>query len=919
MNLNKSLFIEKRFGDQHLDLDGKWQFTDTEKSVCDPSRLDYENNAELPSTVAWCLHNSGILPHPYVGTNSKKYFYIKDRVWYFRKTFKCSKCNNSKFAYLCFDGASYYSKIWLNGVVLGEHEGMFGGPVCDVTDILSYEEENELIVELKACNYQIEKQSTVARPFRHLQPKSTIAPWHQINDEHSQNGHFNTVGLWRGVRIEFLNKYHITNPYVYTKRLEGTTAEVKIEVPIFADLFDETEDFSAVYSFRDDCPRNVYAATELPKTHDDLLTVKTTVSDGENTVFFDEESFNYSEYFPRNNREQANDYIYYTKNARLENIKPWYPNGMGEQHLYDVKIELCVNGVCCDTHTFKTGFRTITVCEGDTKKISRRGEKFQFVVNGKKIFLKGMNFTQLDQLLNESPAEHEWVLTLAKAQGINLVRIWNGGGVPECDAFYELCDKFGLMVWQDAHIANGTTEEWDVDVLRSQLVYNICRTRNHPSLAVYCGGNEFNPYTRHNAACMYASWDEYNTYIPDKIFYRTTPDGGSAHIYNDMEPTWYRHLYKHVPFIGESGIHSFPSFKTMKNVICQSEANTPLNNIFSNEFRNQFPELLNHFSEFIPTRIPRMLARASHIDNIKGILLEDLICASHIAAYEYYTVMIECILENYPATTGIMPWVFKRPWPTSAIQIVDYAGHPEYQYYAVKRAYQPCHPFVSLQHLNFKPGESVRVPVKAFCDNEVNGDIRITTKIYNDSFTVIDERSFMMEHLSKYCSDVEDFEFTLPEGLCDTYFFIRVTLSIDGKINGESFYYPKVLSKLSDDDVYNRERSTVCGNMLFEKGPFLKQILENMPKAELSVTVNEKVTVQNGIELKLTVKNESENTAYPVIIDSVNDDVRCLCSDNFFVLDGGEEKDIGIILNSNIKCDDFTVSILAYNSNSVIV
>ena len=91
MELNKSLFIEKREGKNHISLDGQWFFTDLDEKTCCPAMLDFENKADLPLSVGWCLYESGVLPHPYVGTNSSRYEYIRNRVWYFKRSFFVEK------------------------------------------------------------------------------------------------------------------------------------------------------------------------------------------------------------------------------------------------------------------------------------------------------------------------------------------------------------------------------------------------------------------------------------------------------------------------------------------------------------------------------------------------------------------------------------------------------------------------------------------------------------------------------------------------------------------------------------------------------------------------------------------------------------------------------------------------------------
>ena len=917
MELNKSLFIEKREGKNHISLDGQWFFTDLDEKTCCPAMLDFENKADLPLSVGWCLYESGVLPHPYVGTNSSRYEYIRNRVWYFKRSFfvEKEKQNDYDMAYLCFDAVSYFSKVWLNGVCLGEHEGMFGGPVCEVAKLLKYGEENELIVEAIASNYKIESRPTDTAPWRRWYSAAAITPWHLTNDDLTQNGHFNIVGIWRSVRLEFLNTYHITNPYLYTKDVGENEATLSLEVPVSTPFFDETKGIGTTVSFRDDLPRNGFSGTLLPKVYDVELTVNVEIADlcGK-VVYSDSETINPVEYMSLSN---PNEYIYFKRNIEIDNPKLWYPNGYGDQPLYAVHLSLSVDGKKCDSQSFKTAIRTIKVVEGKAPKHFRREEQFQFVVNGREIFLKGMNLTQLDQLLKENENDYDWVLSLAKNEGISLVRVWNGGGVPESDVFYDLCDKYGLMVWQDGYIANETAEKKSVDVLRSQLSYNLCRTRNHPSLAVFCAGNEFNPYTYKTVACMFASWDEYDTYIPDKIFYRTTPDGGSAHIYQDIEPTWYRKLYKHVPFIGESGIHALPVYKTYKRILSDKELGSKLNDIFTEKFKKDFPEFLNHFSEFQPDRVPRMLARASHISDMHDIDIKTLTEACQMASYEFYLIMIDSVIENYPYTTGIMPWVFKRPWPTSAIQLVDAYGHPQAQYYAVKRAYEHVHPFVCLERNAFSRGEKIVLPVKIIADRPCD-DLTVVTEVFDENMTKFFSSSETICISSDKAVEVAQYAVDLPCSIYDKYFFLRVSAFENGMRVGESFYYPKVLSAFDDEKLYAKEKETACGNMFFEKGPYLKEQIISLPKGELDVSILSKESCGRKTAYNITLNNQSANPVYPVIIDTLSDVSRCMCDDNYFFIDANEQKTLTVTVDMPDEQDD-SLTVSGWNFDKIVL
>ena len=103
-----------------------------------------------------------------------------------------------------------------------------------------------------------------------------------------------------------------------------------------------------------------------------------------------------------------------------------------------------------------------------------------------------MNFTPQDILLETSEERYRWTLNAAKRMGVQLIRIW-GGGLLETNNLYKICDELGLMVWQDFPIGNQDTPEYPQEIWEAQVVQNIVRLRNHPSLVVWCGGNDSIP------------------------------------------------------------------------------------------------------------------------------------------------------------------------------------------------------------------------------------------------------------------------------------------------------------------------------------------------------------------------------------------------------------------------------------------
>ncbi len=885
MTLNQPYYIEPRKGDGHIDLGGVWNFCWEDAARDDIGALCYRYTTEIPSSTYHSLHRAGVLPDPYYGTNSKQYHWVDEKVWYYRKQFTLGKPGFEGNAYLCFEGVAYYARIWLNGTLLGDHEGMFGGPVCDVREWLNFNGENELVVEVKACNYDDKSDQTWASRGN---GRREIVPWNIVRDNLTSNGDFIVMGLWNHVRLELVPTMHLSRPYLYTESIDGDRAVLCFETEIADGQVLELSPYGGTSERRSDHCR-AFDTGLSGSVQERTVQICVSLWDENGVVYQESEDVPLCDFEGLGMDPRYYELQFYRRRIEIRNPKLWYPVGLGEPHLYDASVTLLCEGVVCDEHRFKTGIRTFTSDYTKGNKYRSRWEKFLFSVNGRKFFLKGMNWTPMDFLYDISPERYEWCLTMAKNAGIQLIRVWNGGGMPETDIFYEICDRLGLMVWQDLFIANSRSERYPQDVLEHQTAYNLYRLRKHPSLVLICGGNEFNPYSDGNAASMFVMDRTVRTLTPDRIFHYTTADRGSAHIYLDMEPVWYRHRYGALPFLAESGIHSFPNFKSIKQLIGDKEANSVLPDLSSEKFVKNYPDLLNHFSEYLPDRVPRMTARISQITDMSRITLEELCEASHVQVYEFYQTMIQAMRENYPSCGGVMPWVFKRPWTTTAIQTVDGNDLPTYAYYAVQNSYRPINVCWCQQWSILAPMETLPLVVKVFNQNgEDLSDTEVTLTVYRPDLSVF------VEYTSPYAAEVDFGTLTIDDGFTDTCFLVAADIKRGDTLVARSTYFNKCTSLLCDEALYQKYRSTPAENLRFENGPWLKPCLAAAKRATLDV-----MRVGEGSDgpygwTDICIKNRSETPAYPVTVDLSDERKRFFLDDNFFMLKGGEHRVIRV-------------------------
>ena len=240
MRLNQPYYIEKREGENHVDLNGQWDFCWMDSKALDVGAIEFKYNSTIPASVIRCLNNIEMYPDPYVGLNSRLYNWVDEKVWYFRRQFQLNVQNNDIDAFLCFDGVGYYTRVWVNNNLLGEHEGMYGGPICNVANYLNFSGENEIIIEVKACNYGI--KSTFDRK-NEKGLNSQIIPWNLPNDCGVFEGDFNVFGIWNDVRIEFVDKLHLSRPFLYTVSANEDLAELCFEVEIATGKINELHPF----------------------------------------------------------------------------------------------------------------------------------------------------------------------------------------------------------------------------------------------------------------------------------------------------------------------------------------------------------------------------------------------------------------------------------------------------------------------------------------------------------------------------------------------------------------------------------------------------------------------------------------------------------------------------------------------------
>ncbi|HUY12917.1 MAG TPA: beta-mannosidase [Terriglobia bacterium] len=876
-------YISPRTGPEHLLLNGQWELGYRDAPITnlqDVGGIEKWIHAQVPDSVQWSLYRAGVLPDPYQRLNSRKYTWVPDKVWYYRRQFRIPASARNQYAFLCFDGVGYYTRIWLNGTLLGRNEGMFGGPNIEVSRYLRFDRPNDLVVEVKAGSYGVpnwdpDHTGKVTLPWGLAGGSASVTTSSKINPKE-----FIPFGIWQSVRLEIVPKTHLERPFLITMNADSKEARLLMNVEVLADS-------TAIGQ-----PLHPWKETQLRTYQDSWTTRKVDLPFGLRVELVDKSSsqtvllrnFPLTLYRGRN---------WVREELRLDSPKLWWPNGMGDPHLYQVRLSLLRAGRTIDSLQFDYGIRTIQQIRSAGPRTQDRWANWQFVVNGRKLFVKGVNWSwPLDELLHLPAWRYRWLLEAARAEGIQMIRVW-GGGNPETDEFYSLCNQLGIMVWEDFPIGNAETPLWPQDVWEAQVMQIVFRLRNYSSLAVWSGGNEFNPYTPGNTASVGIIERSVRDFDGTRLFVRTTPDAGDAHIYINMDPTWYSRLYHWIPFISETGIFNVPEPQSILQVVDKQEMKGPIHDIFSKQFADSHPEFIHHFLEYRGQEPRTLAARASQIDDMTAPDLQRFCDASQIAAGEFIQIVSDLSQANFPITTGLMPWSLTVPWPIEFFAYIDGLNRSTAAYYFLKRTYEPTHITVRLPDLIWGAGEEVLVDVSVIQapPQELSG-LAASVDVYDTHFKRLWHASRAIElKAGPSVNDLELGKFKIPRDLEAHYFLMVAELrNQQGTLLSRSVYWPRCLKQMGDPAFRRQYRSSPQPSLVFNHGPWLRrEVATTRTTLELNLVANRRLGPHRS-EIVVNVRNTGSRPAFLVHFKVLCTNCASYATDNFFWLDPGETR-----------------------------
>jgi beta-mannosidase len=636
-------------------LHNNWQFAIKEDTLFRP--------AKIPGYVHTDLIHNNVIDSLYWGKNPEKYNFVGDTGWVYRTTIQLSpEKMDYKNKQLIFEGVDTYADIFLNDSLILSTENMFLEYKADISDQL-HDGKNELEVHFKS-------------PIKEAQKIIDDYPFY--TKEHAQADANNyrkfirkaqyqfgwdwappliPTGLYRPVKLLLYDNSYITDVYFRQKQLTDEIAKLDADIAIESDC-------------------SLQSKLQV-RINDQVIKQR-----------------------PVNLKKGTNKIrIPFT----IENPKRWWPNGLGDQYLYKATISLTKNSQIIDNFCDDIGLRTIEF----VNKFDVRGKSYYFKVNDVPVFMKGANYIPLDAMIPSVTKErYNEMLNNCVEANFNMLRIW-GGGIYESDYFYELCDRKGILIYQDFMFASNMppADSAFVKNVEKEAIYQVKRLRNHPSIALWAGGNEvesawfegFMPdgypqevYTKDfkkifddllpGVVEKYHSEISYVRSSPttgtDSILVNT-PGYGDTHAWGvwfskiDFQDAQNNRLSR---FISEYGFIGYPPYTSMQRYIPKSEMDTS-SAVF--KFHDAYEGIQNTIRDLIDRYYPQP-------NN-----LQEFVYISGIMQAEAMRISNEIYRRNKPFCMGALLWQYNDVWPVASWSMVDYYGQWKPIMYRTKESFAP--------------------------------------------------------------------------------------------------------------------------------------------------------------------------------------------------------------------------------------
>jgi hypothetical protein len=670
--------------------------------------------AVVPGTVLTSYLTAGAIPDPLYANQQQQIseeFFTRNDFWY-RNIFDISAACRGKRLWIVFAGVNWKADVYLNGKQLGSIEGAYLRQRFEITGAAICGGRNCLAVLIHKVAHPGEVQH---KQLGQLYPNGGVlgldSPtsvasigWNWIPTIRGRN-----IGIWDDILFEWSGDVLVVDPWV-TSSVSSDKSEAQLA-----------------------------ARTELTNLSESPRQCTLTLRMGESS---------YRRRLtlqPHETRQIVIDHAAWPA-LKVKDPQLWWPNGYGEQTLHTMKFEVESGTGISDEKTVTFGIRTV---EGRTEDGG-----LKLFVNGRRILCRGGNWGMEDAMMRCDRDGYD--LRVRMHRDMNLVMIRNWVGMVLRDAFYEACDRHGLLVWDDFWLANPDNGPNPDDHARFMLTARdkISRVRHHACVGFYCGRNEGAAPADLDAAMKAAveELDGTRYYLPNSASGVVTGYGP----YELKDPAWYFE-HRGTTFHSEQGIVCVPPVESMRAMMPEPDL-WPISDMWA----------IHDYQQ------PRSVLYTQRIGSRYGTpaSIEEYCRKAQMVNLESAKAICECLQSGQGG--GLLIWMTQAAWPCVICQLYDYYFEQTAAYFGAKKACEPIHIFWN-QHTNF-----VEVANNTLQDC---GQLRVHVQVFDLYATNRWSQTALLDVPStskRACFTVEK-----PDGVC----FIKLELRSDTQLLSENFYW----------------------------------------------------------------------------------------------------------------------------------
>ena len=589
----------------------------------DPSAL----HGTIPGCDRSFLMANGLMDDPYYARNLWHSSWAEDAAWAFRKRFVVPESWRGRRIVIDFSGIDYEAHFFFNKVYLGTHKGAFIPVTWDITEWVRFGEENWIALAFSPAPHGTPNHSVDDQPADFSRFHRT-----QIGFGWDWSRKFVPTGIWDDVSLIAYERARLRDWNVTHERNDVTV-----------DLEIESRSDGAL----------------LP------VAIELTPPDGGDAVILEQQT-------ALNGGHNERSYV-----LHLSEVERWMPNGSGNPNLYGLRIFLDGSECVCT----KVGFKNLVMRRNPDAP--EDANPLLFEVNGQAVFVCGANWVPPDLMPSEVTAvDYEHLVAMAANAGINLFRMW-GGGELEKAAFYEACDRHGILVWHEFFHAcsNSPKDDSGYVAFKEREARSVLkRLRRHVCLSLVCGGNEMQYYGEIPDAPLLKMYERVShELVPELPYHVSCPDKsrpGERHHgpWNFQPHSFYNSHFRLLA--SEYGCNSMPCYESLKRFLPKEE---------HGRFEGQ--TLQFHFLN--PERTRKAYAFDAALARFNVTDMEQFCKATMLAQADVAQYMTEHYRRAFPASSGCVFWQYDEPWPTCAWSIVDYYGESKQALYGIRQAMSP--------------------------------------------------------------------------------------------------------------------------------------------------------------------------------------------------------------------------------------